>query len=231
MLVSVIIPALNEAENILKTIRAAQRSHTPEQVEIVVVDGGSSDGTPDFVPPEVMLIRSPRGRAVQMNAGARASHGELLAFCHADSQLPTGWRKAVIESLSRPGVSGGCFQTLISPPKGILHLVNAIRFPVDWRIMFGDLVQFMSRATFEQVGGFPEIVLMEDVEMMRALHQVGKLVRPNLRVVTSSRRFLERGPLRQWLLGFRCMIRYLYFGETPEDIARVYVSSREEAQN
>ncbi|MBN1582333.1 MAG: TIGR04283 family arsenosugar biosynthesis glycosyltransferase [Anaerolineae bacterium] len=229
MLVSVIIPTLNEAKNILKTIQAARRDYTPEQVEIVVVDGGSTDDTPGLIPPGVTLIRSPRGRAVQMNAGARGSHGELLAFCHADSQLPAGWREAIIDSLGHPGVSGGCFQTLLSPPKGILHLVNAIRFPADWRIMFGDLVQFMSRATFDQIGGFAEIVLMEDVEMMRTLHLVGRLVRPDLRVITSSRRFVERGPLRQWLLSFWCMIRYLYLGATPEDIARVYVSSREKA--
>ena len=228
MLVAVIIPALNEAENIEKTVVAARRAYTPEEVEIIVVDGGSDDGTPDLVPPDVTLIRSPRGRAIQMNRGAEAGHGEILVFCHADSQLPAGWREVVIEVLSRPGVSGGTFQTLILPARGILHLINRIRFPADWRVMFGDLAQFMTRARFERVGGFSEIPLMEDVEMARALHHMGKLVRPSLRVVTSSRRFLERGPLRQWLLSFWCMIRYLYLGATPEEIASVYRSSREE---
>jgi rSAM/selenodomain-associated transferase 2 len=224
----VIIPALNEAENIARTIRAARRDYAANQVEIIVVDGGSTDGTPELVPLDASLIRSPRGRAVQMNRGAQASSGEILIFCHADSLLPAGWREAVIEALDPPGVSGGCFQTLLWPEKGILRLINRLRFPADWRIMFGDLAQFMPRAIYDRVGGFPQISLMEDVEMARQLHGAGKLVRLPLRVITSSRRFLENGPLRQWLLSLRCMIRYLYLGGTPEDIAEVYRSSREE---
>ena len=230
MQVSVIIPALNEAQNIQQAIAAARRNYTPAEVEIVVADGGSTDGTPDLVPPGVTLIRSPSGRAVQMNRGAAASHGEILVFCHADSQLPAGWREAVIEALSHHGVSGGTFQTSALPERGIiLRIRNRLRFSANWKIMYGDQAQFTSRATFERIGGFPEIPLMEDVEMSRALHQEGKLVRIPLRVITSSRRFLERGPLRQWLLNICSMIRYLYLGATPEDIIRVYRSSREEA--
>ena len=227
VLVSAIIPALNEAENIQRTVAAARRGYAPDQVEIVVVDGGSTDGTPGRVPAGEMLIRAPRGRAVQMNAGARASHGTLLAFCHADSQLPAGWREAAIDALRQPGVSGGTFQTLILPARGILHLRNRRTYPARWQLMMGDQVQCMSRATFEQVGGFAEIPLMEDVEMSRALHRAGRLVRIPLRVTTSSRRFLERGPLRQWLFNVWNMARYLYLGATAEDIARAYHSSRE----
>ena len=229
MLVSVIIPALNEAENIAQTIAAARRDYTLDQVEVIVIDGGSTDGTPDLVPPppDARLIRSPRGRAIQMNRGARASSGQVLIFCHADSQLPEGWREAVIEALRPSGISGGAFQTRLLPEKGILYVINRLSLPADWRIMFGDLAQFMPRAVYDQVGGFPEIPLMEDVEMARRLHGAGKIVRVPLRVITSSRRFLENGPLRQWLLSFRCMIRYLYFGASPEEIAEVYRSSRE----
>lgn len=227
MLVSVIIPALNEAENVQRTVAAARRSYSPGEVEIVVVDGGSTDGTPDVVPPGVSVIQSSRGRAVQMNHGAASSGGDILVFCHADSQLPTGWREAVIEALARPGVSGGTFQTLILPARGILHIRNHIRFPANWRIMFGDQVQFTSRATFDQIGGFPEIPLMEDVEMSRALHKAGRLVRIPIRVTTSSRRFLERGAIRQSLQNGLNMFRYLYLGATPEDIARAYRSTRE----
>ena len=199
MLASVVIPALNEANNIQQTITAARRDYTPDEVEIIVVDGGSSDSTPDMVPPDVTLIRSPRGRAAQMNRGAAISHGEILIFCHADSQLPAGWREAVLETLSQPGVSGGTFQTLILPERGIfMYIRNRTRYATDWWRMYGDQAQFMTRTTFERVGGYPELVLMEDVEMMRALHQEGQLVKIDRpRVITSSRRFLERGFLRQ----------------------------------
>jgi rSAM/selenodomain-associated transferase 2 len=231
VLVSVIIPALNEAENIQQTVTAAQRDYTPDEVEIIVVDGGSEDGTLEMVPSDVSLIRSPPGRAVQMNRGAAASNGEILVFCHADSQLPVGWRKAVTQALSRPGVSGGTFQIRLWPAQGILHLLNLPRYPANWRIMYGDQAQFMSRHTFEQVGGFPQIPLMEDLEMSRALHQVGRLVRIPLRVASSSRRFLERGPLRQFWLDVVCVIRYLYLGATAEEVASIYISSREDRLN
>lgn len=232
MLVSVIVPALNEAQNVADCVAAARRDYAPEQVEIIVVDGGSTDGTPDRVPPNATLIRSPRGRAVQLNRGAAASRGVILVFCHADSRLPAGWREAVIETLQRPEVSGGTFQTLILPERSlILWIRNRLAFPANWKIMYGDQVQFMSRETFERVGGFPEIPLMEDVEMSRLLDEVGELVRirPSLRVVTSSRRFLERGTLVQSLQNAWSMARYLYLDATPEEIARSYRSSREEA--
>jgi len=228
MLVSVIIPALNEAENILTTLASVRRDYRPDQVEILVVDGGSVDGTPDVVPEHVILIHAPRGRAVQMNRGAHASHGQVLLFCHADTLLPAGWREALIKALDTPGVSGGAFQLTYQPARGYLRLRNHLRLGAGWRTMMGDQGQFMSRATFERVGGFPEIPLMEDVEMSRALHKAGKLVRVPLHITTSSRRFLERGLLRQWLLSFTNVVRYLYLGATPEQIAARYRSSRED---
>lgn len=227
MLFSVIIPALNEAENIKRTVCAARRDYAADEVEIIVVDGGSTDGTPELVPPDARLIRSPRGRAVQMNRGAQASSGEILVFCHADSQLPPGWREAVLRALGRPGASGGFFQTLLLPEKGVLRQLNRLELPADWRIMFGDMAQFMSRSVYDRVGGFPEIPLMEDLEMARQLHGAGQIVRVPLRVITSSRRFLENGPLRQCLFCLWTIIRYVYLGATPEEIARVYRSSRE----
>jgi hypothetical protein len=166
-----------------------------------------------------------------MNRGAAASRGEILIFCHADSQLPAGWREAVIETLNQPGVSGGTFQTLILPERGIfMYIRNRSRYAADWWRMYGDQAQFMTRSTFERVGGYPELPLMEDVEMMRALHQEGQLVKiDGPRVITSSRRFLERGFLRQSLMNLWSMFRYLNLGATPEDIARVYRSRREKA--
>jgi GT2 family glycosyltransferase len=102
--------------------------------------------------------------------------------------------------------------------------------PADWRFMYGDQCQFMRRTTFEAIGGFPEIPLMEDVEMSRALNRTGRVVRINLRAVTSSRRLLEKGILRQTLENFWRMVRYLYLKTTPEALAATYRSSREEAE-
>jgi rSAM/selenodomain-associated transferase 2 len=228
-LTSVIIPALNEAENIAICLAAARRDYARAEVELIVVDGGSTDGTQDLVPPDVTLVHAPRGRATQMNRGAAASRGEVLVFCHADSQLPPGWRDAVIRALSEPAVSGGAFELRLWPERGVLRWINRMRVPPDWRLVFGDAAQFMRRDDFERVGGFPEIPLMEDVEMARALHRAGRLVRLPLRITTSSRRFLERGPLRQWLSSGWCLFRYLYLGVSPEQIAATYRSSREEA--
>lgn len=231
MLVSVIIPALNEAENIARCIADARRDYTGDEVEIIVVDGGSTDGTPDRVPNDVTLLASPRGRAVQLNRGAAAADGDILVFCHADSFLPAGWREAVIDALRNPAVSGGTFQTLILPANWMLKIRNHWVLPPRWSLMYGDQVQFMRCETFEAVGGFPEIPLMEDVEMSRALHDAGRLVRidPDVRVITSARRFAERGYLRQSLLNGWNLFRYLNLGATPEQIARSYRSSCEEA--
>ena len=228
-LISVIIPALNEAKNIALTINAARQDYTTDEVEIIVVDGGSTDGTIDKIPPHVTLIQAQRGRALQMNRGAAASHGDILVFCHGDSQLPCGWREAVINALVDVEVSGGTFQTKIVPAFGFLKLRNNWVLPSNWRIMFGDQAQFMRRTTFDQVNGFLEIQLMEDVEMSRALDSIGNIIRidPKYRVITSSRRFSERGLIRQTIQNTINMTRYLYFGATPEDIARIYRSSRE----
>jgi hypothetical protein len=157
-----------------------------------------------------------------MNLGADHARGDILVFCHADSFLPKGWRAAVIAELRKPGVSGGTFQLSILPAKGVLKLRNKISYPANWRLMYGDQVQFMRRETFKKVGGFPEIPIMEDLEMSRSLAQVGRLVRIPLWVKTSSRRFSGQKPRNQWLLCIRCVILYLYFGVTAEQIKTIY---------
>ncbi|MGC9349188.1 MAG: glycosyltransferase, partial [Anaerolineae bacterium] len=139
MLVSVIIPALNEADNIAKCIQAARRDYSQEEIEIVVCDGGSRDGTLERIPAGVRIVRAPRGRATQMNHGAAMASGEIFLFCHADSQLPVDWRESVIETLRDPRVVGGAFQTRYEPQRGLLlWLINHIRVPADWRVIHGD---------------------------------------------------------------------------------------------
>ena len=222
MLASIIIPTLNEEKHILDAIAAARQGYDPGELEIIVVDGGSQDQTLRLIPPDVEVLSSKPGRAVQMNLGAANARGDILVFCHADSLLPEGWRGAVIKELSKPEVSGGTFQTTILPAKGILKLRNRINFSANWRVMHGDQVQFMTRSTFEKSGGFPEIPIMEDLEMSRSLDKLGELVRIPLRVKTSSRRYSEKRPRQQWLLNVKCVILYLYFGKTAEEIRNIY---------
>ena len=227
MLVSAIIPTLNEEVNIAKTIKSIRQSYSLDELEVIVADGGSTDDTLNRIPADVLLVNAPRGRAKQMNAGASIAKGKYLAFIHADTRMLEGWREEVIELLSDPWVSGGTFQCTLEPARGLMWFFNQFTMPAWWKIMYGDQVQFMSHDTFNRVGKFKEIPLMEDVEMSRALHLNGRIVRSKMRTFTSGRRFLEKGVLKQYWINFSCMVRYLYFGATPEDIQQIYRSSRE----
>lgn len=229
MIASVIIPVLNEVDQIGLAIKAARGEYQSNEVEIIVVDGGSTDRTCEVIPSDVVLLRGSRGRSVQMNAGARIAKGDILVFCHADTLLPVGWLDAVRNALIDPAVSGGAFQCTTLPETFFLmKFFNRIDAPAIWQFMTGEMGQFMRRDTFNRVGGFPEIPLMEDIEMSRRLKDAGRLVRPKLRVITSSRRFEERGWVRQYLLNLYNLTRYLYFGAAPDLVAESYRSSREE---
>ncbi len=226
--ISVIIPALNEETNIANSIQAARSGYSTGQVEIFVVDGGSADDTLNRVPDGINVIETKANRAHQMNAGARESTGEILVFCHADTRLPSGWREAVLEALEQPEVIGGAFQSRLEPEEGPLKWMNKVRLPNNWRYMYGDQAMFITRNGFDRMGGFPEIVLMEDVELARGMARLGKVTRIQSRVITDSRRMLEKGVFKQILGNMWRMFRYLYFGATPEQITRSYRSSREE---
>lgn len=226
--ISVIIPALNEEDTILTCINAARRDYTSQEVEIIVADGGSCDRTLEKIPQEVTTIQTQPRRATQMNAGATQAGGEVFLFCHADTHLPEGWREDVIEALSEPQVAGGVFRSQFEPAVGILKWRNRIVFPEKWWLMYGDQCQFTYCSTFEDIGGFPEIPLMEDVELSRALSKRGKVVRLKQRAITSSRRLLEKGVLRITIKNIIRVIGYHHFGVSAEQIAKGYHSSREE---
>lgn len=229
MLASVIIPALNEADNIKRTVQAARGTYLLSDVEIIVVDGGSTDGTCDQVPSGEKIIRAHRGRANQMNAGAEAAQGALFVFCHADTLLPSGWLESVQKVLARPNVIGGAFQVTLFPERFIMvKIFNRINSPTLWLIMTGDNCQFMNREVFISLGGYLQIPLMEDIEMARRLRKAGWLARSPLRVTTSARRFEERGWIRQYLLNIYNTIRYAYLGVSAEKISASYRSSRED---
>ena len=227
-LISVIIPCLNEAENICACIQSAEGSYPSDQVEIIVVDGESTDETLSLIPEHITVFQTQPNRARQMNMGAKEAKGDIFVFCHADTQLPKGWREKMIASLEDTYVVGGAFQSRLEPDVGSLKWMNLIKLPKNWRFMYGDQGMFVRRTIFEAIGGFPEVILMEDVELARGMAEKGKVTRVDLRVITDSRRMVEKGVLNQIIGNAWRMIRYLYFQATPEEIASTYRSSREE---
>lgn len=220
--ISIIIPCLNEADAIRPTLNAA--SANPDLVEIIVVDGGSTDGTCDVVSqmPSVRLIHSPvKGRAVQMNLGAREAKGDILLFLHADTILPDGFEELVLKACSGESVVGGAFCLRFDAGHWLLRVISVFtRFNIKW-ITVGDHAMFFKRELFEQLGGFPEIPLLEDLEFQLEVRKHGKMVRVQASVITSARRFLRNGVARQTLLDAYILLSY-YLGKSPDELARLY---------
>ncbi len=223
--IAVIIPALDEAAQIAATIASAR---APGVREIVVVDGGSRDETVAVARAAgARVISAPRGRARQMNAGAACTTAPILLFLHADTRLPPGFDEAVMRALADPQVAGGRFDVRLEPSSPLLALTAALinlrsRFS---RLSTGDQAQFLPRAVFEAVGGFPDLPLMEDLALSRALKRRGRIACLRARVTTSSRRWVQDGPLRTILLMWR--LRYLYWRGVPaETLKRRYRDTR-----
>ena len=221
--VSIVIPVLDEATNLARLLPELA-ARWPD-AEVVVVDGGSRDGTPDVVRrhARVRYLTAPPGRARQMNAGARATAGDTLVFLHADTRLPPGARDAVREVLRDPAVVGGRFDVAFDSPRRIMRVVAAL---MNTRsrlsgIATGDQTMFVRRSVFEALGGFPEIPLMEDIELSRLLKRRGRLACLRLRVVTSARKWEREGPLRT--IGLMWLLRLLHvLGVSPRRLHRWY---------
>jgi rSAM/selenodomain-associated transferase 2 len=225
MQIAVIIPTLDEAPHIAAAIASAR---APGVREVIVVDGGSSDDTTAIARQHAARVLSAaRGRAVQMNAGAAVAGAEVLLFLHADSRLPRGFDTAVLAALADATAVGGRFDVRIVPSTALLRLVGEL-MNVRSRltsIATGDQAIFVRRAVFEAIGGFEPIPLMEDVALSRALKRRGRTVALRLRVETSSRRWLQRGPWRT--IGLMWWLRFLYAcGVPPERLRQRYADAR-----
>jgi len=195
--------------------------------EVVVVDGGSRDGTAGAAHGGAdRVIESDRGRARQMNAGAAAARGGVLLFLHADTRLPAGADSTVMAAVDA-GAGWGFFGLAIAGRHPLLPLVAALasaRSRVT-RIATGDQALFVTRRLFERAGGFPDIALMEDLALCRRLRRLAAPARLKPRVTTSGRRWESGGLVRTVLLMWR--LRLLYdLGVAPERLARRYADVR-----
>ena len=215
---SIVIPALNEAARIRAALEALAALRLAGH-EVIVVDGGSADGTPALAAPACdRVLQAARGRAVQMNAGAQAASQAALLFLHADTRLPPGADILILDSLKTHG--WGRFDVEIEGRHPLLRVVAAamnLRSRLTG-IATGDQAIFVRREAF---AGFPEIALMEDVAFSKAMKRRGRPACLRSRVVTSGRRWEERGVVRAIFLMWR--LRLLYFlGVRPDELARLY---------
>jgi rSAM/selenodomain-associated transferase 2 len=220
MRLSIVMPVLNEAAG----IEAALRALAPLRaygVEVVVVDGGSTDGTAALAHPLAdRVFAAPRGRALQMNAGTAAASGDALLFLHADTRLPDNADRLILDGLE--GRVWGRFDVRFDEG-GWLRLVG-IMMNTRSRltgIATGDQAMFMTRAAFDEVGGFPPIALMEDVALSARLKRCGRPFCLSARVTTSGRRWRQHGLWRTILLMWQLRLRY-FLGANPARLARAY---------
>jgi rSAM/selenodomain-associated transferase 2 len=220
---SIVMPVLDEAERLRAALAALAPLRADRGVELVVVDGGSADGSAALCAGAVdVLVASPRGRARQMNAGAAATTAPALLFLHADTALPPDVAALVVRALEHR--AWGRFDIAIEGRSRWLPIVAALMNARSrlTGIATGDQAIFMRREAFDAVGGFPDQPLMEDIELSRRLRaRFGAPACVRAKVVTSGRRWDERGAWRTIVLMWR--LRLLYrLGVPAERLAAQY---------
>lgn len=219
MTISVIIPTLNEEKWILPTLCSVQQQ--PGAKEVIVADGGSSDTTVKKAGAHAKVLRAVKGRAHQMNAGAAAASGEVLFFIHADTMLPPKAFATIRRLLSRSHLEAGAFRLRFNRQTPLLRFYSfCTRLPLP-SLCFGDRGLFVRRSVFNEVGGFPEVPIFEDLEMVRRLHRRGGFSFAAPYVTTAARRFTSKGPLRQQMRN-TLLWSYYMLGGAPEKVTRFY---------
>lgn len=220
---SIVLPVLNEEPFIAASLDALAPARAAG-FEIIVADGGSDDATRPLALPRCdCVIAAPRGRASQMNAGAAEATGDILLFLHADTRLPQRGPDLVREAMDASDALWGRFDVAIDGRSPLLPLVAATMNIRSRRtgIATGDQAIFVRRQTFERIGGFPDIPLMEDIALSRRLKRESPPLCLRDKVVTSGRRWEKNGVMRTIVTMWRLRAAY-YFGADPADLARAY---------
>lgn len=232
MRISIIIPTLDEEHALSLTLDSLESSTYDE---IIVADGGSRDRTREIVEsyrvsgphPVIKIIEAPKGRAPQMNAGAAQSLTDCLVFLHADTRLPADAQAAIESALSDAQCVGGRFDVQFEKDEGYPWIISRMmNLRSRWSgISTGDQALFVRRSVFEQLGGFSEIPIMEDIEFSYRLKRAGKIAALRSKVITSFRRWDQEGPLRTIVKMFA--LRFLYWiGFSPHTLNQFYANIR-----
>ncbi len=223
--IAVVVPLLNEGERLPQLLKMLEGLQADE---VVLVDGGSSDGSDLLLSASPFKwIRSKPGRAIQMNAGAALCKSDVLLFLHADTELTKDSIGSVKSAMEAPEIVGGRFDVELSGDRPGFALIT---FMINLRsrltgISTGDQCQFVRRDIFEQLEGFPEQPLMEDVELSKRLKRAGRIACLRDKVTTSSRRWERHGTLKTVLLMWKLRL-YYWLGVAPERLAAIYRDAR-----
>ena len=223
--ISIIVPALNEEPNLAATLASC---HAEGVCEVIVVDGGSSDGSIGLAESlGAQVVQAGRGRALQMNAGAAFAVGDVLLFLHADTRLPAAFDRAIADAMADPSVVGGRFDIDLQPSTPLIWLTArliSLRSRLS-KLGTGDQAIFVRAAYFRTIGGFEEIPIMEDLALSVAMKRAGKVACLRQRVVSSSRRWKKDGIIRTILLMWSMRLMY-FFGVSPKTLAKLYANTR-----
>jgi rSAM/selenodomain-associated transferase 2 len=224
-MVSIIVPALNEASQIEKTILALKG--LKGEKEILVIDGGSEDETVAVARESGAIVReSARGRGAQQHAGACEARGQILWFVHADTIPPPHALTDLLAALQDPSVAGGNFGLAFDGTSRAARRLTAIYPALRWlNLCYGDSGIFVRRAVYDAIGGFRPFALFEDLDLLKRLRRAGRFVHLKTRIVTSSRRFESKNFAGVWL--HWTALQVLYWGGVPPDVlARWYRQAR-----
>lgn len=219
--ISIVIPVLNEAPLILRTIEASKI----DNIEIIVADGGSTDETRELASEAgAKVIQCPHGRGRQLNKGTLYASGRIIIFLHADTILPEGFVSEVITTLAKPNTVAGAFRLSITGKNwalGIVSFFTNLR-SVLFQLPYGDQAIFIQKDQFQRMGGFPDIPIMEDYALVLHLKKLGRIAISSKAVKTSGRRWDKLGYLRTLLINQAMIIGY-HIGVSIEKLERFYL--------